>query len=187
MSAHDAWLLVKNHYAEVYYLHGIGPWYGQFRWNTRKDSGGSSLLSAGCHALDILLLCMGGEVEGVSSYATGSANKDFRRYEYPTTSVTILKFKDGRIGKVASSIDCLQPYYFHTHLVGSEGSLLDNKFHSAKLDGLNKHQWSELSLKLCDSGDVTDHPYENQFVAFFEALDAGREMPLTSLSDAART
>ncbi len=179
--------LGKIHYGEVDYYHGIGPWYGQFRWNTRKDSGGSSLLSAGCHALDILLLCMGGEVESVSSYATGSANKDFRKYEYPTTSVTILKFKDGRIGKVASSIDCLQPYYFHTHLVGSEGSLLDNKFHSTKLNGLNKNKWSELSIKLCDSGDVTDHPYEKQFAAFFEALGAGREMPLTSLADAARS
>ena len=126
-------------------------------------------------------------MESVSSYATGSANQGFRKYEYPTTSVTILKFRDGRIGKVASSIDCLQPYYFHTHLVGSEGSLLDNKFHSAKIEGLNKHRWSELSLKLCHSGDVTDHPYENQFTSFFQALADGREMPLTSLSDAART
>ena len=183
----DKGLLGKIHYGEVDYFHGIGPWYGQFRWNTRKDSGGSSLLSAGCHALDILLLCMGGEVESVSSYATGSANKDFKKYEYPTTSVTILKYKDGRIGKVASSIDCIQPYYFHTHLVGSEGSLLDNKFHSTKLDGLNKNKWSELSIKLCDSGDVTDHPYEKQFAAFFEALAAGREMPLTSLAEAARS
>ena len=180
-------LLGKIHYAEVDYYHGIGPWYGQFRWNIRKDSGGSSLLSAGCHALDILLLCMGGEVGTVISYATGSANKDFKKYQYPSTSVTLLKFTDGRIGKVASSIDCLQPYYFHTHLIGSEGSLLDNKFHSAKLEGLNKNKWSELSLKLCDSGDVTDHPYENQFAAFFEALAAGREMPLTSLEEAART
>lgn len=183
----DAGLLGKIHYGEVDYYHGIGPWYAQFRWNVRKDSGGSSLLSAGCHALDILLLCMGGEVETVSSYATGSANRDFRKYEYPSTSVTILKFKDGRIGKVASSIDCLQPYYFHTHLLGSEGSLLDNKFHSAKLTGLNKHKWSELSLKLCDSGDVTDHPYQTQFAAFFDALAAGREMPLTSFAEAART
>ena len=130
---------------------------------------------------------MGGDVRNVSSYATGSANKDFKKYEYPSTSVTILKFKDGRIGKVASSIDCIQPYYFHTHLIGSEGSLLDNKFHSAKLAGLNKNKWSELSLKLCDSGDVTDHPYETQFAAFFDALEAGREMPLTSFADAART
>jgi predicted dehydrogenase len=182
----EGWL-GKIHYAEVDYYHGIGPWYGQFRWNVRKDAGGSSLLSAGCHAVDILLLCMGTEVESVTSYATGSTNRDFKKYEYPTTSVTLVKFKDGRLGKVASSIDCLQPYYFHTHLVGSEGSLLDDKFHSAKINGLNKHKWSALSVKLADSGDVSDHPFQLQFEAFFRALDEGKEMPLTSLNDAART
>lgn len=183
----DKGLLGKIHYGEVDYYHGIGPWYGQFRWNTRKDAGGSSLLSAGCHALDALLLCMGSDVETVSSYSTHSTNRDFAKYEYPTTSVTILKFKDGRVGKCASVIDCLQPYYFHVHLVGSEGSLLDNKFHSTQLGGLNKSQWSELSMKMLDSGDVSDHPYQTQFEAFFTALNAGHEMPLTSLAHALRT
>jgi predicted dehydrogenase len=183
----DQGLLGQIHYGEVDYYHGIGPWYGQYRWNTRKDAGGSSLLSAGCHAMDALLLCMGEDVDVVSSYSTHSSNEDFSNYEYPTTSVTILKFKDGRVGKVASVIDCLQPYYFHVHLVGSEGSLLDNKFYSTKLAGLNKAKWSELSMKLLDSGDVSDHPYQTQFEAFFEALDAGNEMPLTSLSHALRT
>ena len=183
----DSGLLGHIHYGEVDYYHGIGPWYGQFRWNTRKDAGGSSLLSAGCHAMDALLLCMGEDVETVSSYATHSANKDFSKYEYPTTSVTILRFKDGRVGKVASVIDCIQPYYFHVHLVGSEGSLLDNKFHSTKLGGLNKAKWSDLSMKLLDSGDVSDHPYQTQFEAFFNALAAGHDMPLTSLAHAMST
>jgi UDP-N-acetyl-2-amino-2-deoxyglucuronate dehydrogenase len=182
-----AGLLGKIHYGEVDYYHGIGPWYGQFRWNVRQDTGGSALLSAGCHALDALLLCMGGEVANVSSYATGSANPVLKAYEYPSTSVSILKFKDGRVGKVTACIDCLQPYYFHTHLVGSEGSLLDNRFHSNRLAGLNKHQWSELRMTLLDSGDVTDHPYKTQFAAFFDALENGKAMPLTSLDDAVKT
>ena len=183
----DAGLLGRIHYGEVDYYHGIGPWYGQFRWNTKRDAGGSSLLSAGCHALDALLLCMGEDVETVSSYATHSTNRDFSKYEYATSSVTILRFKDGRVGKCASVIDCLQPYYFHVHLVGSEGSLLDQKFHSTKLGGLNKGKWSELSMKLLDSGDVSDHPYQTQFEAFFNALSQGQEMPLTSLTHALRT
>jgi predicted dehydrogenase len=183
----DRGLLGRIHYAEVDYYHGIGPWYGQYRWNLKRDAGGSSLLSAGCHAMDALLLCMGEDVEVVSSYSTHSLNANFSRYEYPTTSVTILKFKDGRVGKVASVIDCLQPYYFHVHLVGSEGSLLDNKFHSTQLGGLNKAQWSELSMKLLDSGDVSDHPYQTQFEAFFHALTANQDMPLTSLAHALRT
>jgi predicted dehydrogenase len=180
----DSGMLGEIHYGEIDYYHGIGPWYGQFRWNVKKDSAGSSLLSAGCHALDALLFCMGHDVEKVTSMTTYSMNSDFKKYEYPTTSVTLLKFKGGKIGKVASVIDCLQPYYFHVHLVGSEGSLLDNKFYSTKMGSLNKGKWSELSMKMLDSGDVSDHPYQTQFEAFFSALDKGKEMPHTSLSDA---
>ena len=154
----DAGLLGTLHYGEVDYYHGIGPWYGQYRWNTKRELGGSALLTAGCHALDALLLCMGSDVEEVTSYATQSANPIFSAYEYPTTSTTILKFRNGSVGKCAAVVDCLQPYYFHTHLVGSEGSLLDNKFHSQKLAGLNRHAWSQLSMKMLDSGDVGDHP-----------------------------
>ncbi len=179
----DDGLLGKIHYGEVDYYHGIGPWYGQFRWNTGKQHGGSSLLSAGCHALDALLLCMGGDVEEVSSYAAVSGSPTFSDYEYPTTTTTIMKFTDGRVGKATSCIDCLQPYYFHTHLVGSEGSLLDNKFHSEKLS-TDKGSWSSLSMKMLDSGDVSDHPYTTQFQAFFDSMAKGEEMPLTSINEA---
>lgn len=182
----DKGLLGHLHYGEVDYYHGIGPWYGQFRWNTRRDAGGSALLTAGCHALDALLLCMGGDVVEVTSYNTKSKSKIFSPYEYATSGVTILKFKNGAVGKCAAIVDCLQPYYFHTHLVGSQGSLLDNKFHSTKL-ATNKNQWSALAMKMLDSGDVSDHPYQTQFEAFFKALAAGKEMPLTSFADAART
>jgi len=185
-AAIDQGLLGTLHYGEVDYYHGIGPWYPQFRWNTRKDVGGSALLTAGCHALDALLLCLGSDVAEVTSYSTKSTSKLFAPYEYATSSVTILKFRNGSLGKCTASVDCLQPYYFHTHLVGSEGSLLDNKFHSVKLK-TNKNRWSELAMKMLDSGDVSDHPYQTQFDAFFTALAAGREMPLTSFADAACT
>ena len=182
----DQGLLGDVHYGETDYYHGVGPWYSPFRWNIRQDAGGSSLLSAGCHALDALLLLMGSEVEEVSSYGTKSRSKIFEPYEYHTTSVTILKFKNGSIGKCASVIDCLQPYYFHTHLCGSEGSLLDDKFHSMKL-GTDKHLWSTLGIGMLDSGDVSDHPYEKQFSRFFESIEEGVDMPLTGLDDALKT
>ncbi len=179
-------LLGDLHYAEVDYYHGIGPWYGQFRWNTGKKEGGSALLTAGCHALDSLLMFMGTQVEAVSSFSGRSKSAIFKPYEYDTTSVTIIHFKGGKIGKCAAVVDCLQPYYFHTHLVGSEGSLLDDKFHSMKLH-TDKHAWSKLSMKMLDSGDVSDHPYQSQFQAFFDALDAGKDMPLTSLKESLKS
>ena len=42
-------------------------------------------------------------------------------------------------------------------------------------------------MKMLDSGDVSDHPYQTQFQAFFDAIGAGKEMPLTSFADAARS
>lgn len=183
----DQGLIGNVHYGEIDYYHGIGPWYGQYRWNTKKELGGSALLTAGCHALDALLLCMGSDIEEVTSYATQSSHPVFKAYEYQTSATALLRFSDGRVGKCAAIVDCLQPYYFHTHLVGSEGSILDNKFHSQKLGGLNKHSWSQLSMKMLDSGDVSDHPYQTQFQAFFDALEAGKDMPLTSFKDAFAT
>ena len=170
------------HYGEVDYYHGIGPWYGQYRWNTTVENGGSSLLSAGCHALDALLLCMGSKVEEVTAYATQSKHEIFQKYEYPTTTTSLLKFENGAVGKVASVIDCMQPYYFHTHLVGSEGSLLDNKLYSSRF-GLRDKKWTELPVAMADSGDVADHPYEAQFQAFFDATDRGEDMPRTSIKE----
>ena len=182
----DRGLLGELHYGEIDYYHGIGPWYGQFRWNTQRAQGGSALLSAGCHALDALRLCLGSEVIEVTGYATRSRSSVFASYQYPSTTVTLLKFKNGSLGKCAASLDCLQPYYFHTHLLGSKGSLLDNKFYSSDLR-TDKTAWNTLGFKLLDSGDVADHPYQTQFQTFFEALEAGREMPLTNLDEAART
>jgi len=179
----DEGLLGTLHYAEVDYYHGIGPWYGQFAWNVKRDMGGSSLLTAGCHALDLLLMFMDSEVGEVTSYSNRSKSSIFAPYEYDTTSVTILRFKDGRIGKVASVTDCLQPYYFHIHLCGSEGSLLDNRLYSSKLK-VTKERWSTLETSLIDSGDVAHHPYLPQFQAFIDSLRKNEKMPLTDFDTA---
>lgn len=183
----DRGLLGDLHYGEVDYYHGIGPWYGQIEWNVRRDCGGSALLSGGCHALDILLMAMGDEVEEVASYGAKSRSGYFAGYEYDPTSVTILKFKNGKVGKTAACIDCIQPYYFHVHLVGSQGSLLDNKLYSEQIDGLNKERWSVLETAMVDSGEVLDHPYQPQFQAFVDSIRQGTTMPLTDFDTAFAT
>jgi len=172
------------HYGEADYLHGIGPWYGQFPWNVKKDFGGSSLLTAGCHALDGLLYFMNEEVVEVTSYATRSTNPDFAPYEYPTTAATLLRFKSGKVGKVGSVIDCVQPYHLRVYLVGSKGSVLDDKFYTTQLPGLDKKKWSTLGTALVDSGDVHDHPYQAQFQAFVDSLRKNETMPRTDFDTA---
>lgn len=179
--------LGQLHFGEIDYYHGIGPWYREYEWVTTNEACGSSLLAAGCHALDALLMCLGDGVEEVFAYGAKSAHPTFAAYEYPTTTTTMLKFASGMVGKCSSVIDCWQPYYFHTHLVGSEGSLLDNRYHSNRLHGADRHRWKELGFKPVDSGDVADHPYQTQFEAFFESISRGEPMPLTGLKEAVLT
>ena len=170
----DQGLIGDIYLAECDYFHGIGPWYKQFEWNVKKKMGGSSLLTAGCHALDVLLWLTGGEVEEVFSYSTKNRHEAYKPYEYDTTSVTLLKFKkNGLIGKVASVTDCMQPYVFNMNLVGSHGSLKNDLFYSKKIEGMNG--WSKLDVQLVDSGDVSHHPYRQQFAYFAECLDKGKE------------
>ncbi|MBI5387276.1 MAG: Gfo/Idh/MocA family oxidoreductase [Verrucomicrobia bacterium] len=182
----DRGLLGRIHYGEVDYYRGLGPWFRQYQWLQKKESGGTSLLAAGCHALDALLFFMGPDVQSASCYTTHSLNRDFARFEYPTSSVTILKFRDGRVGKVGSVLDAQQPFYFRVHLIGSEGTILDNKFYSTQLGALDKAQWSEFAVKLAEE-DAPESSYQRQFETFFDALSRGEDMPLTSLKDALLT
>lgn len=182
----DGGLVGPLHYAEVDYFHNIGPEVSQYEWNLRSDGGGSSLLTAGCHALDGLLMFMDDEVAEVTSYATSSPHPNFARYEYPTSSVTILRFAGGALGKVASIVDSHQPYYLRVHLVGSEGTVLDGKLWSKQVAGLDPDRWTEMGVQL-ESLNVVDEPYLLQFREFADALDGDREMTLTSLADAGRT
>ncbi len=42
-------------------------------------------------------------------------------------------------------------------------------------------------MRLLDSGDVNDHPYQTQFATFFKALAKGKDMPLTDFETAAKS
>jgi len=180
-------LLGPLHYGEADYYHHIGPEVGQYEWNLRQDGGGSSLLTAGCHALDGLLMFMGTDVTEVTGYATGSPHPNFSRYEYPTTSVTLLRFASGAIGKCASVVDSHQPYHLRMYLVGRDGTLHDGDLFTDTIAGLDPDRWTHLGVKLESDIAAIDDPYVAQFGEFLAALDEDREMRLTSLADAAKT
>jgi predicted dehydrogenase len=173
------------HLGEVDYFHGIGPWYGQFPWNVKKDIGVSSLLSAGCHAMDALRWFMGGEIVEVFQYAGGGKHGDFAAYEYDPTTVTLCRFDDGRIGKVASCIECIQPYVFNINLVGTHGTIKNNLFYSkTKFPG--QTSWVQVPTVLPDSGDVRHHPFVPEVAHLVECIRTGAESHC-NIADAYKT
>jgi predicted dehydrogenase len=170
---------------EVDYFHGIGPWYKQFEWNVKKEMGGSSLLSAGCHAVDGLRWFMEGDVVEVFQYATHGGGRDFKGYEYAPTSVTICKFSDGRVGKVSSCIECIQPYVFNINLVGTEGTIKNNLFWS-RTEFPGQTTWAEVPTILPDSGDVRHHPFDFEVNHLVECIHQNKESH-ANVADAYKT
>jgi predicted dehydrogenase len=172
-------------YGEVDYFHGVGPWYGQYSWNVKKEMGVSSLMSAGCHALDALRWFMGGEVAEVFQYAVKGDGPDFKEYEYAPTTTTVLKFTDGRIGKVASCIECIQPYVFNINLVGTEGTIKNNRVWSRK-QFPGQTSWTDIPTILPDSGDVSHHPFTHEVASLVDAIRNNTEC-ISNVADAFKT
>ena len=170
---------------EVDYFHGIGPWYAQYKWNVKKEVGVSSLLSAGCHAVDALRWFMGDEIVEVFQYATSGKGPDFAEYEFHPTSCTVCRFSDGRIGKAASSIECIQPYVFNINLVGTHGTIKNNLVYSkTKFPG--QTGWADVPTVLPDSGDVTHHPFTLEAAHLLECILNDRESHV-NVADAYKT
>jgi len=168
-------------YAECDYVHWIGPHYGQYTWSRTKAAGGSSLLSAGCHAVDALRWFVG-EVEEVCGYkAKGFPGSD---YEFEPNITAILKFKSGAAGKVASILECRTPYIFNVALYGTKGTIRNNKLYSHKFPG--QSNYLEYPTILPDSGDVTHHPFRGQINYFVSCIQNGSK-PHADLDDAAKT
>ena len=112
-----------------------------------KEACGSSLLAAGCHAMDALAALHGRRRGGGLQLRHEVGAPDLRRLRVSDHHRHGAEVQGRPVGKCASVIDCWQPYYFHTHLVGSEGSLLDNRFHSNALHGDDRQHWNELPLQ----------------------------------------
>ena len=167
-------LLGNVFYGETSYFHGIGPWYPQHAWNIKKKVGADALLTAGCHALDLLIYLMDSPVVEVSGFS-GKSPKNPLQYEYDPNSVAILKFANGAIGKVATSIECRQPYLFPILLQGDRGSIWNDQFSSLDYPGTPKDKWNKMPAALPDSGDVNDHPYPGQMNYFIDCLKSGKQ------------
>lgn len=169
--------------AEIDYFHGIGPWYGQYEWNIKKEMGGSDLLTAGCHAVDGLRWFVGSRPVEVVAYANVSP-KNPLHYEYDPNSLTLVKFEDGTVGKVACSVECVQPYIFNIALFGDQGTVRNNQIFSKHWTG--QEGWATFPTILPDSGDVSHHPFSDEVRHFVDCILNNRESH-ANLDDAALT
>ena len=168
-------------YAEVDYWHRMRPAHHAWNLHSRKQTGGSAMLLVGCHAVDTLRWLTGDEVIEVRAVA----NNPRGLFEYPSNVVAVLRFRSGIIGKTSVLVDCEVPYQFNMDLVGTEGTIRDNRLWSKGLLP-GQTSWTTIPTILPDSGDVTHHPFDGEINHFVDCILQDRESHC-NLADAYRS
>lgn len=154
-------------YGEGDYCHPLKTAYPGYRSFVSKERGGSSFLTGGCHAVDILRF-LGGEIVEVAAFsAPKKINMD---YEYDPNVVASLRFANGAVGKLSSVFDADTPYIFNCRLFGSEGTILNNKVYSSKHYPGSLGYWSFPTIEP-DSADVTHHPFKEEIEHFVGCIE----------------
>lgn len=166
---------------EVNYWHEIGPWWKGFEWGRTREIGGSAALLAGCHAIDLLRWLSGDEVAEVSAFS----NNRRGLFEFDPNVAAVVKFRGGAIGATSTLFDGEVPYQFNVDIVGTAGSLRDNRIWSKKLLP-SERSWTTMSAQPLDSGDVAHHPFDGEINHFVDCIRENRESH-ASIADAYRT
>lgn len=168
-------------YAETDYFHRVEDDIPCYEWNRTEAIGGSSLLAGGCHAVDAMRWFMQEEVETV--YAQSARIRE--DFEFPGTTIVLLRFKNGKIAKVGSSYDFISPYVFNVKLCGTKGTLWNDKLWSpGKI--YRQLDYVTLPVTLPNSAEVSHHPFPQQAAHLLDCIENGVETNCP-MSDALKT
>ncbi len=171
------------YYAEVDYMHDIGPWYSGYEWIIQKRYGGNCLLTGGCHAVDALRYFVGREAVEVFCYSNTSP-KNHLKFGYDPNALTLVKFDGGLIGKVGCSLEAMMPYAFPIVLLGDRGAIRNNQFVTRRWPG--QTGWATVPTVLPDTAEVSHHPFVGQMNHFVDCILNDRESHC-NVADAVKT
>jgi predicted dehydrogenase len=145
-------------------------------WRATIDA----MLGGGCHAVDLARYLMASDVVEVTALET-TALEGLPR---PANQVALVRFANGKAGKVSALTEPWIPYQFNIDLLGSDGGLRDNRFYSRKLPGVL--DWTTFPTVLPNSGLVGHHPFQGEVDHFVQCIVEGLESH-ASLRDAVNT
>jgi predicted dehydrogenase len=181
-------------YGEFAYFHAIGPWYPGFEHYCKESGTGNAMLCGGCHAVDAMRYFMNDRVMEVTAYSTRGDQPPFDQIEYDPTIVAICKWAGGAVTKVACCFECNCPYMFDVLLMGTKGTIRDNRYYGQKCLGTYGHPemghgqygWVEWPTILPDSGDVSHHPFQGEIDHLVDCILNEKE-PHVNVADAYET
>ena len=97
----------------------------------------------------------------------------------------MVKWSNGAVGKISSSVDCVMPYQFNIDIMGEHGSIRDNHLWSRTLLP-QASGWTTIPAVLPDSGDVEHHPFLGEIDHIVDCILTGKR-PCPDIEDAVKT
>ena len=106
------------YFVESEYAHDYSKIPGVDNW--RMDPDRQPVIGGACHAIDLLRWIAGDPIE-TTAY---SSHKMLQDWPIPDTTISIMKFPNGVVGKVLASIGCKRDYTMRTCLYGTKGTII---------------------------------------------------------------
>jgi len=122
-------------YVECDYIHDLRFQAEREEWKLTDEI---PVLGGGCHPIDLLRWYVG----DVSEVASFSNNIAFPQMKHDSSMVTMLKFKNGCIGKVTSLYGCVSkmPERYNLSVFGTKGTIMRGQI---SFDGFG-HGWMDI-------------------------------------------
>jgi UDP-N-acetyl-2-amino-2-deoxyglucuronate dehydrogenase len=158
----------KIYFVETDYWYELGPLWTGWSWDPApytKKGGGSASLISGCHTIG-LLMSIGGDIEEVFCYETRGSRKDF---EYAPTYSSVVKFKNGAIGRTGASLEVKSPFFLNIIIHGTKGSIINDKFYSREFFS-GQEDYQTFNCASIDLGDAYHHAFSAAVDAFVEDI-----------------
>jgi len=124
----------------------------------------SAMMLGGCHAVDLARFLMGSDIVSVSSVET----RHDPQAPFPTMQSAVVKFANGRIGKISACVEHWMPYQFNVDVLGTEGGVRDNRFYTRSLTGA--HDFATFPTETPNSGLVSHHPFDGEIGHFLNCI-----------------
>ncbi|CAN5845798.1 Gfo/Idh/MocA family oxidoreductase [soil metagenome] len=129
----------------------------------------SAMVLGGCHAVDLARYLMESDIEEV----TALGFTDVPDMKHLPNQAALVRFANGKVGKISACVEQWMPYQFNVDLLGTEGGLRDNRFYSRKLPGVL--DWATFPTILPNSGAVSHHPFQGEIDHFIACIQEGKE------------
>jgi len=177
----DSGAIGEVFFAQTDYWHGAGSVISPDRWISQKQYTGSAMLAGGSHAVDMMRFLMGREPVQAAAFSRGG----LEGFDFDTTECGVLHFDNGAIGRVSACLDMVGPYQFNIELLGTGGTVRDNRLWSKKL-APEQSDFMEIPCIQPNSGDVAHHPFQQEVDHFVDCALSGRDCA-PNIADGLRT